>query len=252
MNSDSASASVGSRESGTHNNESDDMPDIAISFDDFDFHNVVSLSLPDFNYEMDMLRGDSSKNGVASTSKLLSEVIPENALNVDDVETSIAKQMMNLSVADREKVYMDVHGVKEVGPHETEEAINAGLDAMQLEIDKIEDKDAYELARSKDPHYVEDRFLRLAFLRTEFFDARNAAIKMVRHFQHKLDLFGREKLHMDIVQDDLESEAIDALYSGRAAQFLDTRDRAGRYILLIFFGDIFSKKAMVRKIVVGI
>jgi hypothetical protein len=56
---------------------------------------------------------------------------------------------------------------------------------------------------------------------------------MARHFETKLELFGRGKLARDIQQDDLDKETIDALYSGYT-QTLPLRDRAGRLVLIWF------------------
>jgi hypothetical protein len=95
-----------------------------------------------------------------------------------------------------------------------------------------------------DPSYTRNRDLRLAFLRTELFDSQQAALRLIRHFQMKLDLFGRDKLAMDITQDDLDKNDMDALYSG-TARFISATDRAGRIINLVAPGD-FSAIALVR------
>ena len=245
--------SIDCGENTNRNDPSLDMPEIAINFDGFDLDHTTLSHLPDFENDIGKLRDDSSNkvhtNDTEKNPNIFREKIPENATNVDDVDATIAKQMMALSVEDREKVYMDVHGVKE-GPRENSEDIQAALVAMQMEIEKLEDKEAYDQARSMDQNYVEDRSFRLAFLRSVYYDPKKAAIKVVRYFQLKLDLFGEEKLTLDIVQDDLDRETMDALYTGRG-QCLDATDRTGRYILMIFSGDIFSAKAMVSEADVG-
>jgi len=180
-----------------------------------------------------------------SNPSIFSENLPENATNIDIVDSIIAHQMMTLSMGDREKVYMDVHGVRK-GPSETKEAIQEGLDSMQREIDKLQDKRAYELAWSKDSKYVENQSFRLAFLRADSFDARKAALRFVRHFQVKLDLFGEDKLVLDIVQDDLDPEAMEDVYCGRE-QLLDARDPAGRSIVLAVVSGRVSERAVLQK-----
>jgi hypothetical protein len=184
--------------------------------------------------------------GGEDTAKILIENLPENATNIDVVDALIAKQMMKLSVEEREKVYMDLHAVK-IGSIETKEAIDAGLDSLNEEIEKLHDKHAYNIAWSVNSKHVENRSFRVAFLRADSFDARKAALRIVRHFQVKLDLFGDDKLVMDIVQDDLDRETMEAMHCGRG-QWLDAKDRAGRRIIIIFFDDQFSTKAMVRKL----
>jgi len=180
-----------------------------------------------------------------SNPNILSEKMPENATNVDEIDSIIAQQMMKLSVEDREKVYSDVHGVKE-GKKENEEMIQDGLDSMQREIEKLQHKEAYDMACTKDQKYVESRSFQLAFLRADSFDARKAAIRFVRHFQVKLDLFGEEKLVMDIVQDDLDRDTMGALYSG-TGQILDTTDSAGRCIIAAVFGAPWTTRAYLQR-----
>jgi len=189
--------------------------------------------------------GDGDDDREDGNPNILSEKMPENAANVDEIESLIAQQMMKLSVEDREKVYCDVHGVKE-GEKETEEMIQTGLDSLQREIEKLQDREAYDLAYTKDPKYLERRSFRLAFLRSDSFDARKAAIRLVRHFQVKLDLFGEEKLVMDIVQDDLDRDTMDALYTG-TDQILDATDSAGRYIISIVFGAPWTTRAYLQR-----
>ncbi|CAJ1940028.1 unnamed protein product [Cylindrotheca closterium] len=179
------------------------------------------------------------------TAKIVSENEPNIATNIDDVDSMIATQMMELSMKDREKVYMDVHGVRQ-GPTETEEAIEKGLDLMHREIDKLKDKRAYDLALSMNSTYVENRSFRLAFLRADSFDARKAALRIIRFFQLKLDLFGEDKLVLDIVQDDLDGEAMQDLYCGRK-QALDAQDRTGRWINLAVVGTRVSARAVLQR-----
>jgi hypothetical protein len=79
------------------------------------------------------------------------------------------------------------------------------------------------------PDYVRNRNFRLMFLRSDQFDVKRAALRLARHFQVKLDLFGEAKLAEDITQDDLDKVTMEALYSG-FVQLLPTRNRAGRAI----------------------
>jgi hypothetical protein len=145
----------------------------------------------------------------------------------------IAQKMSNLSMKEREEVYFDIHGVADV-IDETAEA--DFLDRKLVEMAQaLKDADsivkrAYNMAHSANPSYVDDRDFRLRFLRAERFDAKLAAVRYVRHYETKLELFGPGKIARDIVQEDLGSEALDALYCG-AAQILPRRDNAGRLVL---------------------
>jgi hypothetical protein len=180
-----------------------------------------------------------------ATASLLSGTIPQEAMNADYIDSVIAKQMSRLSVQDREKAYMDVHGVSDL-VEETPEMVERGLVQLESEILLLNDTSAYDLAESMDSSYTRNRDFRLAFLRTELFDSQQAALRITQHFQMKLDLFGRDKLVMDITQDDLDKDDMDALYSGNA-RFLSDKDRAGRIInLLVPRPGQFSTISLVR------
>jgi hypothetical protein len=155
-------------------------------------------------------------------------------ISPDQVDSLVAKQMASLSMEDREKVYYDVHGVSEE-VKETPEMVTLSLLQFELELQKLhlQQKGAYEAAKSMNPAYVQNPEFRLRFLRADLFDAPKAALRMARHFETKLELFGIDKLALDIQQDDLDKETIDALYSGYT-QTMPLRDRAGRLVNIWF------------------
>src|SRR6056300_1010636 len=159
---------------------------------------------------------------------LLAQKVPAIASDPKSVDDMIASHMERLSVDDREKVYMDVHAVPDTVT-ETPELIHLSLLDLQNEIELLPDKQAYNLAERLSSEYVHDRDFRLAFLRCEKFDCAKAALRIIRHFQMKLDLFGVEKLVMHITQDDLDVEDMEALYSS-SGRFLNAFDSAGRII----------------------
>lgn len=149
---------------------------------------------------------------------------------VVQADALIAKQMTELTRQEREKVYHDLHGISEE-IEETPPLIKGTLEELDRELKALPDKDAYEMAKSMNPKYVEDPKFRLRFLRADLFDAKKAALRLTRHFQAKLELFGKDKLSRDIVQDDLCKEDMNTLYSS-FAQILPMRDQAGRVIAM--------------------
>jgi hypothetical protein len=177
------------------------------------------------------IRGYEDDDHHPITASILSGKIPQEATNAEYIDSVIAKQMSLLSVKDRERAYMDVHGVSDL-VEETPEMVEGGLVQLESEILLLKDRAAYDLAESMDPSYIRNRDFRLAFLRTELFDSQQAALRLIRHFQLKLDLFGRNRLAMDITQDDLDQDDMDVLYSGYGRS-LSTTDRAGRIIGLV-------------------
>jgi hypothetical protein len=81
------------------------------------------------------------------TASLLSGTIPK------EVDSVIAKQSSVLSVQDREKAYMDVHGLSDL-VEETPEMAEVGLVQLESEILLLKDNAAYDLAESMNPSYT--------------------------------------------------------------------------------------------------
>ncbi|CAJ1965017.1 unnamed protein product [Cylindrotheca closterium] len=180
------------------------------------------------------------------SAEVFSKLIPPNASDPKSADSLIASQMAKLSVADREKAYMDVHGIPDLVA-ETPELIQKSLLELQHEIDMLPDKKAYSFAARVDAKYVQDRDFCLACLRCEKFDCQKAAIRIIRHFQMKLDLFGVDKLVMRITQDDLETDDMDALYSS-TGRFLNVYDTGGRIInLIVQVRKMFKTDAILRR-----
>ncbi|CAJ1968357.1 unnamed protein product [Cylindrotheca closterium] len=151
---------------------------------------------------------------------------------MNEVDAVIAQNLKELSPEDREKSYFAIHGV----PGELRETpllVSQSLEVMEQEINQEPRKDAYNLAKSMKPEYVQDPVLRLKFLRGERFSARPAAQKLVRHFELKLYLFGASKLVKDIEQDDLSNEDMVALYSGYV-QWSRVKDSSKRTVSIMF------------------
>ena len=117
-----------------------------------------------------------------ATNNVRPDDIPSD-ISPDQVDLLVAKQMTSLSMEDREKAYYDVHGVSE----EVKETAEMGtLSLLQLELElqklRLQQKDAYEAAKSMNPTYVENPDFRIRFLRADLFDAPKAALRLARHF----------------------------------------------------------------------
>src|SRR5210317_1798076 len=168
----------------------------------------------DANYSLnDSVLNSLNAEPTDRNPNLFAQKVPAIASDPKTVDDMIASRMAKLSVDDREKVYMDVDAVPDTVT-ETPELIHLSLLDLQNEIELLPDKKAYNLAERLSSEYVHDQDFRLAFLRCEKFDCAKAALRIIRHFQMKLDLFGVEKLVMHITQDDLDADSIDDLYFG--------------------------------------
>jgi hypothetical protein len=155
---------------------------------------------------------------------------------VDETNTGalLAKELNQLSMKEREEVFHDIHGVREV-VEETPDFLAFKLKQLELDLASIPNnnhmKDAYHKARQQSPDYVTSRKSSLMFLRAARFDTKEAAARMVRFYKEKLLVFGLESLARDICLTDLNRDAVACLETGYR-QLLPGRDRAGRAILV--------------------
>ena len=147
------------------------------------------------------------------------------------VESLFTKSLSTMAPSDRENAYDDIHAIP-LGPAADPALIEESLERLEIEIEMREDNQAYQLAKLSNPAYVLDRNFRLLFLRSDRYDAKKAAFRMVRHFQMKMEVFGKEKLGRDIVQDDFDEDEMKVLYDGNI-QMLPTKDRGGRTMVLV-------------------
>jgi hypothetical protein len=150
-----------------------------------------------------------------------------------------------MSFEDRSEALHDLHGVAEIA-NETAEMMRykvaeltrilpmttssllVGNDAL-LGVEKYE-VDAFQTALRLSPDYVEQ--LKIPCLRSDRYDVRDAATRIVRHFGRKLELFGPDLLVRDVRFDDLSKDAKHALQNG-LIHLLPERDRSGRAIMFI-------------------
>ena len=116
------------------------------------------------------------------------------------------------------------------------EIVEQRLTEFESRIQDIANKGAYCLAESRNPRFVLDRNLRLAFLRSTQFDAAWAAEKFVRFFKTKLELFDNDKLVRDVTIKDLDENDDEACLESGLCQILPQKDRNGRAILCCIDG----------------
>ena len=173
--------------------------------------------------------GDSS-----SSEREVMSPPPSFDPNPDFADALLAETMNSLSIEDREKTLHDIHGVADV-IEETDSLLLDSLQRLQEEIDSIPNTDlskqAYLQAFNQNSNYVASKSFRLKFIRADNFDIIKASQRLLKFFEHKLELFGYDKLTKDITQNDLSEspDDIQCLQSG-FLQLLPGRDRAGRSI----------------------
>jgi hypothetical protein len=150
-----------------------------------------------------------------------------------ETDALLAREMNQLSMAEREKIYHDIHGVAEIVDEDPEFILQC-LTRLEQELSKIPNsrKEAYNKASSLSPDHVDDRKFRLKFLRAFDYDPNECAEKIVSFFQWKLRLWGADKLGRDIRLSDFDGHDLECLKNGHL-QLLPARDRAGRAMLCL-------------------
>lgn len=142
---------------------------------------------------------------------------------------AIAKVLTRVSMEEREEAFEDVHAVSSV-VQETDDLLLSRLAQLDLELQKVPNREAFDQAVRINKDYVHDRNKKLLFLRAGSYDPADGARRMVCHYAQKLEFFGSEKLARDITIEDFQGRDLECLQSGMC-QFLNHRDRAGRGIV---------------------
>jgi hypothetical protein len=151
----------------------------------------------------------------------------------EDIVKVLAKEITSLSLTERDQVFQEIHGVRQ-HPQETPQYMQDRQQAMQAAIDAIpaSKRKAYNLALRMDPLYVHNAELRTRFLRCESWDAKKAAVRYLKHFQQKMDLFGRDLLCATIRQKHLSPDGRHAVMEGSSQ--MPVRDSTGRLVTMQF------------------
>ena len=179
-----------------------------------------------------MLNAETMDNTTTTAISLLRYGSDEHVPSQSEIDAMVAREMNDLSIAEREQVLNDVHGVTNI-PYEGSKEMDEKLMELEFKIQTLSDdtnQSAYKQALRISKDYVQNRFFRIKFLRADRFDTGKAAKRMLAFFEQKLILFGRDKLVKDITLEDLNSFDKDVLWNGDL-QLLPQRDTAGRTIL---------------------
>ena len=139
------------------------------------------------------------------------------------------RELIAMTSDERTRVFADLGGAPQINPEEPD-FISLCLMELNEKILKIEKRDAFRQAQRTCPHYTNNPGFRIMFLRGDDFDTDKAALRIVRHFEEKLELFGPEKLAEDITLADLDEDDLESLECG-GLQWLPRADQFGRKIL---------------------
>jgi len=177
-------------------------------------------------------------------------------LDTKAVDKLLTKEIMNLSLRDRNNIQEEIHGVKCLATEETPELVEEALNQLAYVIEMTPDSEKMAYLQSQEPpkdipehqrilqelhnldplpysSYVNDVDFRLRFLRCETFDVPKAAKRMLKFLDIALHLFGDYALRRPVRLSDFTKEEMRYMRKGRY-QVLPNRDRSGRRIMVMF------------------
>lgn len=163
-------------------------------------------------------------------------------------EDVLSKELLQLSVKDRNHIQEETHGVRCMAVEETPRLVEDSLSKLVIELDENipnAQKRAYLLSQQRPASkaFVNSRDFRMRFLRCELFDYKLAAERVVRVCDSLLNLFGWYALERPVRLSDFSNAELKVIRKGRI-QPLPFRDRSGRRITVLFPGGDFLKKRL--------
>eukprot|EP00934_Nitzschia_sp_Nitz4_P002781 Nitzschia sp. Nitz4//scaffold32_size149145//49056//50746//NITZ4_002873-RA/size149145-processed-gene-0.91-mRNA-1//1//CDS//3329548051//2771//frame0 len=152
--------------------------------------------------------------------------------DIDDMDDLISGALSELSQEEREKAMDEMHGVNDTTPVESDFLDNKVLELQQelyrlIHVSQMEHTKAFRMAEAQNAEYVYHQVFCERFLQAAEYDVTEAATKMIRFYEWKLQLWGAHRLTRDIEMDDLDEHDIEVLKKGYF-QVLPERDRSGR------------------------
>lgn len=158
---------------------------------------------------------------------LTTEALPSN--NEKIMDDFLSRELLQLSLQDRNTMNEEIHGVQTLASEETPEMLTAALDNLTAEISMIPIKVAYDASQELTSTYVNTADFRLRLLRCHLFNAKKAASGMVLFLDVLLEIFGEFALRRPIQLTDFNREEMQVFRLG-LQQLLPYRDRSGRRI----------------------
>lgn len=161
---------------------------------------------------------------------------------------AVEREINNLDEKEKEQLFKDIYGDDET-IEETPELIADSLSKLHEELNSIEDKEAYDRAQEECSDYANSQEFLLPFLRTESFDAKKAAPRIVSYWEHKLRTFGEDRTFGPLTIDQLEEGDLQVLKE--TLHFLP-HDNFGRVVVYVDRGSFKLRKENGRRSIVSI
>mmetsp|Transcript_16613 Transcript_16613/g.28971 ORF Transcript_16613/g.28971 Transcript_16613/m.28971 type:complete len:403 (-) Transcript_16613:473-1681(-) len=208
-------------------------------------HVVDAFHHHEDNTEYEDDEDDDEEDDDASSSPYSSQATFGHACGIwfNPTVDVISNDLRDLPKGRRELVWSDMIGNDSNAVHfergirtESPETVENSLKDLDRDLKSMFSfgDTALRRARIQCPEYIDNRDFRLRFLRAERFHVKNAASRMLQHFEEKKFLFGEHCLGRDILLSDLNDDDIECLESG-GHQVTPVLDRHGRTIELCNF-----------------
>ena len=179
-------------------------------------------------------------------------IITSNDTN--DFEKILSNEMNNCTIKDRSEIQEEIHGVHCMAPDETPELLTRSMEQLSIELDNDDhipqdEKRAYILSRrlqqehELNTSYVNSIEFRSMYLRSELFDVKKAARRIVESLDFLLEHFGEYALKRKIKLSDFTKKELKIMRKG-FIQLMPSRDRGGRRIVFAFPGYTFDSVAL--------
>jgi hypothetical protein len=148
----------------------------------------------------------------------------------NDEDGYARREFCRLAPKEQAKVMKDIYGIEESSDDEDRGFIESALHRLEEELQVyVGKKKGLDTAKKEHSAFYEDEAFRLKFLKSDNYNPKLAARRLIRYLDKKLELFGAEKLSKSISLDDLNEDDVECLSSG-GVQPLSEKDRGGRKI----------------------
>ncbi len=157
-----------------------------------------------------------------------------------DLSGLLAQELNQLSVQERDLINDEIHGVRKNYPKETPELLETSLASLEIELASLPSnpkKNAYEASLKHSNSYIHKDDFRLMFLRCDFFEAKRAAVRLIKYLDLIQYAFGPNALERDICLADFDKKGKEFLREGHH-QVLPGMDRSGRRVMGFFASKI--------------
>jgi hypothetical protein len=145
-------------------------------------------------------------------------------------ELELADDLYRMSLAYRNAMNEEIHGLRSLAPEETPDMIDSKLQDFDDALNSLPYTPSFDEALGLSSQFVQSSEFRLRFLRAELFDVKKAAVRFEQYLTIGKNYFGQIGLQRPICISDLNKQELEILKVGNL-QLLNSRDKSGRRIV---------------------